>query len=624
MNVDAAKRAGINVSPLATPARGLVESTAMTDVPTPVVFGPSDGALFGFYHAPSGGAARRSTGLVLCNPLGYDAMCTHRTYRVLAERAAASGFPTIRFDYDGTGDSAGRTDGPKRVRAWLDSIGFAIEELRARSGLRDVTLFGTRFGATLAAACAQERADVRGLVLWGPSITGRAYVRELRAFRLIKAKEAPKPRADGDEEAAGYLFDRATVADMSAIDLAANAARIAERVFLLPRETPGGEERLARHFETGGAQVTRAATSGYGMMMRDPQETIVPTDTLVAILDWLVAGEGDDRGARDVAPIPVAAPLATPAFSAVASTGPIVREEVLAFGDGDRLIGFFSAPAERPALPDAPAMLFLNVGANHRVGPNRMYVSMGRAFASLGYYGFRFDVAGLGDSRVKAGASENRLYSKDSVVDVKAAMDFLEATRGVRRFVLVGLCSGAYLAFHTAVEDPRVVGQVLLNPQTFEWKEGDSLELSMRKSFLSTRYYARALLAPAMWKRLLRGRVDVGGVVGILRERMVAHAKSRVDGLRARLAGETEPRSDVERAFVRLSDRGMSSLLVFSFDDGGLDMIEQHLGRNVRSMAKRKNFHFEIVEGADHTFTPVDSQHALQKIVTRFVVACFP
>jgi pimeloyl-ACP methyl ester carboxylesterase len=196
-------------------------------------------------------------------------------------------------------------------------------------------------------------------------------------------------------------------------------------------------------------------------------------------------------------------------------------------------------------------------------------------------------------------------------------------TTGTNRFVLVGLCSGAYLAFHTAVEDPRVVGQVLLNPQTFHWKEGDSLELSVRRSFLSTRYYARAVFDPDVWLRTLRGDVNVRGVAHALRGRLIERLKASVLNARALLAGNAAPRSEVERAFVMLSDRGVESFLVFSFSDGGLDMIEQHLGSDARRMRGRRNFELTVVEGADHTFTPLPSQEAVHRLIVRHVTSRF-
>ena len=38
-------------------------------------------------------------GVVICNPFGYEAICSHRSVRTFAEAAAAAGAPTLRFDY---------------------------------------------------------------------------------------------------------------------------------------------------------------------------------------------------------------------------------------------------------------------------------------------------------------------------------------------------------------------------------------------------------------------------------------------------------------------------------------------------------------------------------------------
>jgi hypothetical protein len=296
------------------------------------------------------------------------------------------------------------------------------------------------------------------------------------------------------------------------------------------------------------------------------------------------------------------------------------REELMRFGEGRRLFGILSEPLHE-CLVSRPktALLCLNVGANHHVGPNRMYVTLARRLATLGQSSFRFDVGGLGDSAVAPGQSEARLYSKDSIEDVRQAMSFLAETRDVKHFVLMGLCSGAYLAFHAAVEDSRVTGQVLLNPQTFEWEDGDTLELSTRRGFQGTRYYARSLLQWDVWARTLRGEVDLRGIAGALRKRVKSRASTGLDLLSAGLHGRTRSQSDVERAFVSLSDRGVDTLLVFDANDGGLDMIEKHLGQHARKMRGRKNFDLEIVDGADHTFTPLESQTKLEHLVTEFM-----
>jgi alpha-beta hydrolase superfamily lysophospholipase len=590
--------------------------------PDPIVFGPAYAQLFGLHHSPDPQTARR-TGVILCNPLGYEAMFAHRTYRHLAERLATAGFHALRFDYHGTGDSSGDDDEPDRVRAWLDSIDAAVEELQAAAGVHAVALVGLRFGATLAAVAAARRRDVQSLVLWAPCASGRAYLRELRAFRMLKehnGRGAPDVPREGDEAALGHHLDRATVVNLAAIDLCARRERTAERALIVPRDDlPDGAERLLSHLAACGVEASLRAERGYAAMMRDPQDVQVPFDTLDSMVAWLKEHrEPCARGAPR-------AGASSPVLAAVSHAARLpVHEESLYFGEGGRLLGILTEPTAGSVRRASPAIVFLNVGANHRVGPNRMYVTLARDLAARGYLGFRFDLGGLGDSLAAEGAPENRLYSKDAVGDVKAALTTLSRVRGVERVVLAGVCSGAYLAFHTAMEDSRVAGQILVNPQTFEWKEGDSLELSIRKSYKSTRYYKGAILDREVWAHALRGELDLRGVAGVLRERFATRVEAWIRELLARGLGGLPPRTDIERAFCALSDRGLQSLLVFSSSDGGLDMIEKHLGRDARKMRGRQNVRLAIVEGADHTFTEGASQHELGALVTSFVEASFP
>jgi pimeloyl-ACP methyl ester carboxylesterase len=585
----------------------------------PVVFGPAGKHMLGIYRAAEPEVAL-SAGVVLCNPFGYEAMCAHRTYRHLAERLAAAGFDVLRFDYQGTGDSSGRSDEPNRVRAWLESIGAAVDELRAIAGVTSIDLFGVRLGATLAALVAAERKDIGALALWAPILSGRSYVRELRAREMLKGDGRPSRTASYEERGAGAgdSFDSATLRELAAVDLLAQRSRIAERALVISRDDlAAGEEQLALHLQKCGVPTELAAEPGYARMMDHPETAVVPSATLDIIVAWLRRPEAIGAPRR---PVDGVRPRGLAARSHAPSRA--VREEAFSFGDGDRLFGILSESEE--VGDNRTAVVFLNAGANHRVGPNRLYVSLARDLAARGYPAFRFDVGGLGDGGPGPGMSENRVYSKDSVADVRAAMTFLAAIRGVQRFVLVGICSGGYLAFHTSAEDARVAGQVVINPQTFEWRPGDSLQLSVRKSYKSTRYYLGALWSPSVWNLVLRGEVDVRGVAGALHKHLSARAASRLRSLMARRRDRAVPRTEVERVFRAVSDRGTRSLLVFSSNDGGLDMIEQHLGTDANSMHEHANFRLEIVEGADHTFTHAGAQRELSTLIIRFLGAWWP
>ena len=64
----------------------------------PVVFGNR----FGWLHAGSG-----TRGVVLCNTYGHEYVWTYSGMRHLADALSARGMWVLRFDYRGTGDSAG-------------------------------------------------------------------------------------------------------------------------------------------------------------------------------------------------------------------------------------------------------------------------------------------------------------------------------------------------------------------------------------------------------------------------------------------------------------------------------------------------------------------------------------
>lgn len=190
-------------------------------------------SLLGAFHpAPRlrvGGAS-----VLLCNPFGEEAARVHRAYHVLAGKLQDEGYATLRFDYSGTGDSSGETS-DCTVEGWLDDMEAAIGELRRQSGNPRVVLVGLRFGATLAALCAQrEHLRVTQLVLWDPVVRGNHYLRELAEMHLAYLKEELGPRADARRddggnhfpaEALGMPISESLAAQMAGIDIALTLPR---------------------------------------------------------------------------------------------------------------------------------------------------------------------------------------------------------------------------------------------------------------------------------------------------------------------------------------------------------------------------------------------------------------
>ena len=118
-----------------------------------------------------------------------------------------------------------------------------------------------------------------------------------------------------------------------------------------------------------------------------------------------------------------------------------MNEQVFRFGTGDQLLGVLKRPSSIDN--ELPIAIILNAGIVHRVGPFRLHVDLARVLANRGFSSLRMDLSGLGDSAIRTDVPEG---TDRAMLDVRDAMDALEAELGADRFVPIGLCSGAYNA----------------------------------------------------------------------------------------------------------------------------------------------------------------------------------
>jgi len=139
-----------------------------------------------------------------------------------------------------------------------------------------------------------------------------------------------------------------------------------------------------------------------------------------------------------------------------------MTELPLLFGPGDALMGVVTRPPDDRVLP--VACVLYNMGATYRAGPRRINVKIAREMAKLGVTSIRFDLSGLGDS---APPTDPKGFMAQSVLDLQAAMDLLEARLGIRRFIVIGFCSGAVNGLTVADADPRVIGLLMFDGFSF-------------------------------------------------------------------------------------------------------------------------------------------------------------
>ena len=170
----------------ASPACATRRETASSADPTPWFFGAGASRLFGIHH-PALGPLRAA--VLLCPPLGQEALRTHRAYRLLAEALASRGCSVLRFDYAGTGDSTG--DGTSV--SWDDCIAdivLAADHLRGLAPGARVVAFGARLGASLA-LCA-EAAHLREIIGWDPVLDGAHYVESMDRLHTAMCRDTQR------------------------------------------------------------------------------------------------------------------------------------------------------------------------------------------------------------------------------------------------------------------------------------------------------------------------------------------------------------------------------------------------------------------------------------------------
>jgi pimeloyl-ACP methyl ester carboxylesterase len=163
---------------------------------------------------------------------------------------AAVGYEVLRFDYYGSGDSAGEGD-ECTIEQCLEDVGTAIDELKDMSGVQNVTLVGLRVGATLAAIAAASRSDIESLVLWDPVISGRRYLEDMQRVEEAWFRQRPGGLGNRDRaELFGFPLTQKLTQGLEGMDIRSVPRWSAKHVFVLVSDERPGElvwpEHLAK------------------------------------------------------------------------------------------------------------------------------------------------------------------------------------------------------------------------------------------------------------------------------------------------------------------------------------------------------------------------------------------
>jgi pimeloyl-ACP methyl ester carboxylesterase len=165
-------------------------------------------------HHPAAESADRVArpGVVLCHPLLdfdlYELPWTIRLVAGYARELARAGYPALRFDFRGSGQSDGEFE-TVTLGGCVSDLQRAVDVLVEKTGVEEIVLVGVRLAATAAMRVAPRDRRVRRLVLWDPvpdpNANLRAVRRRARASLLAmgRGSDAPPSATSGAEAPAG-------------------------------------------------------------------------------------------------------------------------------------------------------------------------------------------------------------------------------------------------------------------------------------------------------------------------------------------------------------------------------------------------------------------------------------
>jgi dienelactone hydrolase len=165
-----------------------------------------------------------------------------------------------------------------------------------------------------------------------------------------------------------------------------------------------------------------------------------------------------------------------------------MTEIAVSLGPQKNLIGVLTPPS---APSQGLAVLCLNAGVVHRIGPHRISVKVARRLAAHGYTVMRFDISGVGDSRSPHTAVS---FGEQAIRDIRAVMDYLEREHGLQAFALWGICAGAENAYAVALADGRVKGIFLFDGYAYATLRSRLIEQVRRVRSISLKKVKRRLV----------------------------------------------------------------------------------------------------------------------------------
>lgn len=565
-------------------ASGELEEILVRKMGNPITFG----ACAGFVHDGGG-----KTGVLLLPAWGFEEMTIRRGWAMFADLLSAAGYCALRFDWPGTGDSLGDAGAEMNLATWFGAAEKAAEILREVYSVERIVLIGHGIGGLLAPHVA-HRVDASAIVMMAPQTEGAVGLRELDIWsRMIGSFLRLPPKASRDNvEVAGHSLSMALAKEIASLRLSALVTAEAPRPALLLLRPGVQADGWQQGLVAGGFAVDHAVYTGWDGFLSQTAASKPPLDDFGTVCRWLESHVPCEAGLLNRS-------IALPSPELI---GPDFIERPMLFGSGQSLFGVLCQPQ---AQPSRAVVVMINSGDNYHIGWARMHVEFARALAARGISSFRIDTGGIGDADPVEG---HLFYVERQIREVIEAVDAVDRQH-LGPVVLTGRCSGGYAALQAAVTEDRVKALVAVNTARLSLDPAETFEEIMSAGTSSMADYKKRALSPRIFLDILTGKLSIVTVATKAKHILKTQLSVRFPALYGAVSGAGKLTRFTQQQARQLQERGVTSILLYADNDGGMDELARHFGK--RAAEDYDHARVRIVSGAEHNMTAPFAREAI-------------
>lgn len=309
---------------------------------------------------------------------------------------------------------------------------------------------------------------------------------------------------------------------------------------------------------------------------------------------------------------------------------------------GETLFGVVHIPEKEVFGEKRIGVNLLNPGIKYRVAPNRLNIKLARKLCENGYYVFRYDPAGIGDSEGELPAGvflldigeeiQNGLFVQDTI----DANDCFIDKYLIDELFLIGNCGGAITSLLTSEVDSRVAAicliDVPINMRTTKATFADKVVSGGKRADWLLGEYLKKIFSLNSLYRFFSFRTDYRALWKVISMKVQlklipsGKGKRRFSVSLEKICNENNLNKRFFKGIEIVFSRKVPVLFVLAGNDPGTEIFQHFFQdgylREIFPNGSEDDFiEIFLIENANHVYTLIESQESLINKVCKWLDA---